>query len=223
MPPVPPPAAAVISLNLMPLAAGSLLWRVHPVTYGASDFKARPSADPFGGGRFDGTSADPYPFLYAAREPETALLETLVRSVPFDEAGHRLLRRVAITGRRVSALRVSRALSLVSLRSTLDLAAACQDEWLTQADPPEYPRTRHWASWLRSQAGSADGFVWLSRRNLGCEAFVLFGDRCGGAVASTDVPVVDLDGGDGAAWLNERLSPYRIQVQPPHPGRPVDY
>jgi hypothetical protein len=215
MPPVPPPAAAVISLNLVPLAAGSLLWRVHPTAYAASDFKAKPSDDPFGGGRFDGTSADPYPFLYAAHEPETALLETLVRSVPFDEDGHRLIRRVAIAGRRASALRVSRTLSLVSLRTTVDLAAACQDEWLIQADPHEYPRTRRWASWLRSQAGLADGFVWPSRRNLGREALVLFGDRCDGALALTAEPAVDLDDGAGAAWLNELLDPYRIQVQPP--------
>src|SRR5450432_3457216 len=105
MPPVPPPTAAVVSLNLKPLATGSVLWRVHPGAYAVTDFKDKPSDDPFRGGRFDGTSADPYPFLYAAHEPATALLETLVRSVPFDDHGHRWIRRVAVAGRRASAVR----------------------------------------------------------------------------------------------------------------------
>jgi hypothetical protein len=215
MPPVAPPATAVVSLNLRQLAAGTTLWRVHPAAYAVTEFKAKPSDDLFGGGRFDGTSADPYPFLYAAPELETALLETLVRSVPFDDHGQRLLRRVAVASRRASALRVTRDLTLVSLLGTADLAAACQDEWLIQAEPRDYPQTRRWGSWLRAKAGAADGLVWPSRRNIGHQSVVLFGDRCDDALAVAREPTVALDGGDGAAWLNERLAQYRIRVMPP--------
>jgi RES domain len=215
VPPTPPPTSAVLSLNLRSLEAGSLLWRVHPAAHAATDFKAKPSDDLFGGGRFDGTAADPYPFLYAAHEPETALLETLVRAIPFNDHGHRWVRRVAVAGRRASAVRVTRTLSLVSLLTHADLAAACQDEWLVQADPSEYPWTRRWGSWLRSHAATADGFVWPSRRNLGHEALVLFGDRGDGSLVLADEPAVDLGDGDGAAWLNHRLAPYRIRITPP--------
>jgi hypothetical protein len=215
MPPVAPPRNARIKPCLAKLDAGSVLWRVHLRAYHAADFRPDPSEDLFGGGRFDGTFADPYPFLYAAREPETALLETLVRGIPFDTRGHRLVRRVTIGGRRVSALRVTTPLTLVSLLTTVQLAAACQDEWLVQANPPEYPQTRGWGSWLRSQAGSAQGFVWPSRRNLGREALVLFGDRCRDALALADEPAIDLDDAAGATWLNAQLAPYRISVRPP--------
>lgn len=215
MPPVLPPTAAVTSLNLMSLDAGRQLWRVHLRDHAATDFRADPSDDVFGGGRFDGTLADPYLFLYAAGDPDTALLETLVRGIAFDQRGHRQLRRVTVTGRRISVLTVTRPLTLVSLLTTANLAAACQDEWLVQADPPEYPQTRRWGSWLRSQARSADGFVWPSRRNLGHQALVLFGDRCPGALTLAGEPAVDLDDADGAAWLNHRLAPYRIRIMAP--------
>jgi hypothetical protein len=33
----------------------------------------------FGGGRFDSTSADSYPFFYAGLTPQTALCEVLLR------------------------------------------------------------------------------------------------------------------------------------------------
>jgi hypothetical protein len=198
------------------LAAGTWLWRVHNKTRSCSDFKSAGSDPHFGGGRFDGTTADPYPYLYAAAELQTALLETLVRGVPFNDRGSRLIRRAAITDCRISAFGLTQDLTLLSLLTTPDLAAACQDEWLVHASPADYPQTRRWAQWLRSQAPWAQGLAWPSRRDLGRSAVMLFGDRCpGGALQPEAGSAVDLDDAEGARWLNTHLGPYRISVKPP--------
>jgi hypothetical protein len=219
MPPVAPPRNRVASVNLKTLAAGTELWRAHSSKRTSTDFNPRPS-DPFEGGRFDGTLADPYPYLYAARDPETALLESFVRSVPFSDHGNRRIRRAAVAGRRLSALQTTRDLSLVCLLTHADLAAACQDEWLIQAEPRDYPFTRHWSSWLRTQAPAADGLIWPSRRDLGDHPVImLFGDRGAPPLTLGARPPVDLDDCDGARWLNARLAPYRIRVAPPSPRR----
>jgi hypothetical protein len=212
----PPPSAAKTSLNSWVLAAGTRVWRVHGKSRGGGDFKPIAADAHFGGGRFDSIESDPYPFLYAALDHQTALLETLVRGIPFDDKGHRLIRRAAIAGYRIAAFEVAQDLTLLSLRTTPDLAAACQDEWLVQAAPRDYPQTRRWAQWLRSQAPWAQGFIWSSRRDIGRESVVLFGDRCpGGVLGFEPGSSVDLDDTDGAKWLNTNLAPYRISVKPP--------
>jgi hypothetical protein len=204
----------------VPLRAGTVLWRVHRRSRGVCEFKALESDQVFGGGRFDSTDNDPYPFLYAATDQDTALLETLVRGIPFDHRGWRWIRRVSVAEQRLSPLETTQDLTLISLLTAADLAAVRQDEWLVQADPPAYPQTRRWGHWLRAQADWADGFVWLSRRNLGHDlghrAFVLFGDRCpDDALREKPREAVDLDDVAGADWLNDRLARYRVRVSRP--------
>ena len=216
VPPVPPPASANISPHWATLPAGTVLWRVHKQKWPVTTFNPT-KADPwFGGNRFDATSDDEYPYLYAAPEQQTALLETLVRGIPFDDKGRRLIRRATVGDVWLTALQPGRDLSLVALRTHTDLAAVCQDEWLVQADPPSYPQTRHWAHWLRGQAPLADGFIWPSRRDLGRDSLILFGDRCA-APPLTEVPgsAIRLDDADGARWLNKCLAEYRISIRMP--------
>jgi hypothetical protein len=215
MPLAPPPGVTRTSPNSLVLTAGTLLWRVHKKYRSGSDFKLAGADAHFGGGRFDSTAADPYPYLYAAPEPQTALLETLVRGIPFNDRGSRLIRRAAITGYSISAFRPAHDLTLISLLSGPDLAAACQDEWLVQASPPDYPQTRRWAQWLRTQASWAQGLAWPSRRDLGQHAVVLFGDRCPDGFRPEPGVSVELDDADGAKWINAQLLPYRISVRPP--------
>jgi hypothetical protein len=226
--PLAPPPSATASPQPVVLAAGTRLWRVHKRTRCGSEFKAVGSDPHFGGGRFDSTSADPYPYLYAASERQTALLETLVRGIPFNDRGGRLIRRAAIADFRISAFGLTQDLTMLSLLTTPDLAAACQDEWLVQAVPSDYPQTRRWAQWLRSQAPWAQGFVWPSRRDLGRQAFILFGDRSpSGVLCFEPGSSVVLDDAEGADWINTHLAPYRISVKPPSrrsvtPWAPVD-
>jgi hypothetical protein len=216
MPLARPPSAAKPSLNRILLSAGTRLWRVHKKYRSCSDFKSVESDAHFGGGRFDSSPGDAYPYLYAAPEQQTALLETLVRAVPFNDKGSRLIRRAAITDQRISALEPVQDLNLIGLLTTADLAAACQDEWLVYSSPSDYPQTRRWAQWLRAQAPWAQGFVWPSRRDLGRRSLVLFGDRLPDrALRDALGGSVDLDDAAGAAWINTQLAPYRISVKPP--------
>ena len=216
MPFAPPPLSVKSAPARTKLSAGTVLWRVHRHTRSPGSFKPVPSDGHFGGGRFDSTPDDPYPYLYVALHPETALLETLVRGIPFDERGTRYLRRAALTDLAVSSVETTEDLTLISLLTSADLAAACQDEWLVTADPPEYAQTRRWAHWLRDRAPWSQGMVWPSRRDLGRSTVLLFGDRVPAAVLRpTADPAIRLDDAAGAFWLNRTLAPYRINVKPP--------
>jgi hypothetical protein len=205
---------------IVPLPIGTELWRVHPDDRPATDFNEMYADEVFGGSRFDGTPGDPYSFLYAAMDCQTALLETLGRSLPFDHRGWRLILRRSVRHQCISQMEVTTQLQLISLMTGEQLAAVCQDEWLVQADPEQYSHTRRWCSWLRKCAPSAQGIVWPSRRNLGHQAIVLFGDKCGGPVAEL-VPdsTVALYTDDGAAFINDRLANHRMYVRgPAHHG-----
>jgi RES domain len=216
MPLARPPATAQVSPRPVMLAAGAQLWRVHRRCRSAAEFKDISSDPHFGGNRFDSTPEDPYPFLYAARDQRTALIEALVRGIAFNGNGRRMIRRAAVAGYRITAIEPMQDLTLISLLTTTDLATACQDEWLIQTPPPEYPQTRRWGQWLRSQAPWAHGMIWPSCRNLGRHNLVLFGDRLPAqALRITPGTAIDLDDASGATWLNKQLESYRISIRPP--------
>src|ERR1022692_842544 len=216
MPPFPPPSDGNASPASLVLSTRTRLWRVHRKRWPSSAFKSGGSDPHFGGGRFDGTRDDPYSYLYAAPEEQTALLETLARGLAFNHNGERLIRRASVTDYRISAFESTQDLTLISLLTTADLAAACQDEWLIHCPAAEYAQTRRWGQWLRSQADWAQGFVWPSDRNLGGRNLILFGDRCpDAALGIVEGTAVDLDDADGARWLNSQLAPFRISVRPP--------
>jgi hypothetical protein len=208
-----PPASAV-------LRAGTRLWRVHLRTWSGAEFNDISSDPHFGGNRFDSTPDDPFHYLYAALDPQTALLETLVRDIPFDDKGKRMIRRSAVRELRITAIELGRDLKLISLLTTTDLARACQDEWLTSTSPAEYPQTRRWCQWLRSRSAWAQGMIWRSARCLDSQSLVLFGDRIP-VLAVRVIPgtTIALDSVEGAAWLNRLMQPYLISVRPPAPSR----
>lgn len=217
MPHAPPfDCAGTPSRETVPEA--TLLWRVHARTRPADRFSSTVEDRYVGGGRFSGTSDCPYPYLYLAFSEETALAETLLRSLPFGGTDRRMVPRAAVSGRRLSAVRTTRPLVLLRLVSTPDLAAVCQDEWLVQAEPRDYRLTRRWACWLRRRNPWAEGFVWQSRRNLGERTVVVFGDRCGAALRASTTLYYDLDDVSGALWLNDRLAAFGAEVAVPEPA-----
>ena len=202
MPLARPPAAPKLPPASAWLPAGTRLWRVHPRSWPGDEFNDVRSDPHFGGNRFDSTPADPFPYLYAAVDPQTALLETLVKGMPFDDSGKRVIRRSSVRDLRLSAIELGQDLRLISLLTTTDLARASQD--------------RRWCQWLRARAPWAQGMIWPSARSLGSQSLVLFGDRI--APSALRVPpgsTIELDSADGAAWLNRRLRPYLISVRPP--------
>ncbi|GAA2207277.1 hypothetical protein GCM10009850_027350 [Nonomuraea monospora] len=211
---------AIPQLYLLP--AGTSLWRVHLRCYKATDFNPRESTgEPrrtdanFGGGRFDGTDRDPYPSYYAGLAAETALAETLLRDLPFNDRGYRIIPRVLVRERRASVVVNTEDLILVDLLSGVAWAAVAQDGWLVHADPRDYHATRRWASWIREQEPRAQGLIWPSKREGGEPSVVLFGDRCPAGCLTPDSFGRDLDDLEGADWVNERLAPYRAHLTRP--------
>lgn len=214
-----PPSKYRGSPNSFVLNAGEQLWRVHSRDYQAEQFNPKLADEHFGGGRFDGTKADPYEFYYAGSERDTALAEIFLRDeLRFNQWGYRVIPRQEVRKRRISAVEVVRPLTLVSLRTGPDLAAAALSVWLVHSGCT-YGESRSIAHWLRERAPWAAGLIWMSTIDLGRPAVVLFGDRCGaGALREIPGMATDLDDREGAEWLNAILAPYHTQVRPPRRG-----
>lgn len=216
MPPKAPPAGLRPELNHCDLPAGTVVWRVsHADAVGP--WSTRVAVDPFSEGRFDPVPEDPFPYCYAALTDTAALVERLLRDCDFDDDGARLMPAAELRHKRLISLRTTRVVRLISLRTGPDLAAACQDSWLVHAESVDHARTRYWGRWLRAASPGAGGLIWPSKRDLGAEVVMFFGDRdrAGDALAAGPVAARELDTVDGAAWLRERLRPYRAVV-----GRP---
>ncbi|EST20672.1 RES family NAD+ phosphorylase [Streptomyces roseochromogenus] len=203
------------------LPAGTQLWRLHKSRYAAEEFKPY-DPDDEASGRFHGTAEDPYPCLYAATDPETALAETLLRSVPFDpETSMRLVLWAQVRGRSLSVVRTRCELRLVSLCSGAALAAVCQDHLLLESEGKEhYEGTRRWAQEIRAQAPEAMGMIWGSKRNPSRRALVLFGDRLadradGPLEALPYRSIPDLGSPDGIKEANQLLEPLRSAIKEP--------
>ncbi|MFJ6724178.1 RES family NAD+ phosphorylase [Streptomyces sp. NPDC091281] len=202
------------------LPTGTALWRCHRSRYGATGFKDVVAHTHFGGSRFDSTAEDPYPYLYATREPATALAEVLLRSMEFDAvSGHRLVPWAQASRYTLTEVVTTADLPLISLRAEEDLAAVCQTSWLLDCEPDDYSRTRYWAQELRRQSAEARGLLWQSRRHRPREALVLFGDRCGPKPVLAETGVRhDLATFAGVDAANRLLAPLRAAIVPPLPA-----
>jgi len=219
VPSQPPPKHYVGSPRRHTLSAGIVLSRVHSVEFAAVDFNPTLAHHPLKGGRFDATQADKYSYLYAASDDDAAVVEALLRDVASDERGARLLPAKAMERRRISWVRPTTDLELVSLRTGKDLAAVAQDTWLIQTT--NYGETRPWGHAIRAWAPWAEGFAWTSRLEPQGTAYVLFGDRCPSGVlesvvGGTPIDVTDnyLDKGEGEAYVRRILAEYRVTLYP---------
>ncbi|UED87457.1 RES family NAD+ phosphorylase [Streptomyces profundus] len=214
MPAYPPPRG--LTPNLTELPAGTELWRCHRSRYQATGFNPVSVHTHFGGNRFDGTTDDPYPYLYAADEPATALAEVFLRSLAFGGPhGERLVPRAQADGYALSRLATTAPLRLIRLVSEEDLARIGQDSWLLEAEGPGAPQTRYWARALRRDARGAHGMVWQSRRRRSGLAYVLFGDRCAESAVKAEPTVThDLSTAAGRRRANAWLAPLRAAIHP---------
>ncbi|NYV77370.1 RES family NAD+ phosphorylase [Streptomyces sp. UH6] len=173
-----PPEGVKMEPVLTVLPAGTLVWRCHSEEYGPVEFNPNPAHLYFKGNRFDATERDPYPYLYAALEPLTALAEVFLRSVEFDGPG--AVRRIpwAQASRYLlTAVRTTADVRLVDLTTAEGLATVWQDEWLVDCEHREYDKTRYWVQVIREHCSSAQGLRWVSKRCRPREAVQFFGDR----------------------------------------------
>ncbi len=158
--------------------AGTALTRIHSTAYGVKEFNSTVARSELQGGRFNATPGDEYAFLDAANDDATAVSEVLLRDLPPDEHGSRLLPRARLSKLQISWLQTTADLELVNLRSGRDLAALGQDTWLTFSPASDYKLTRRWSSAIRAWAQWASGLTWRSLREPEGFAFVFFEDRC---------------------------------------------
>ena len=203
------------------LPAGTHLWRIHKSRYPAEEFKPFNPEDR-STGRFNSTPEDPYPYLYAAVDAETALAETLLRSLsPDPDTGMRLVPWSWVRGKSLNGVRTRCEMNLVSLCSGAALAAVRQDNDLLEGEGPRrYQRTRSWARELRAQVPDAMGMIWGSKRNPSRRALVLFGDRFADGEDSPLEPlpyrnIPDLGSPDGIKEANQLLEPLQSAIREP--------
>jgi hypothetical protein len=205
---------------------------VHSSRRLAHEFSPRPADRKLGGGRFDCTSLRYYPYLYAAREQSTALMETVVRGLLFDpRTGRRSIVRAAIRNLRMSTVELTRDVSVIALTGQHELNAICATDWLVHTEAHDYDLTRRWAMWLHGRdwreqknwPGAPQGLLWQSKRDLPKEAVMLFGDRCADAVRTVPGEEYLLDDPACHGALAELLLPYGVTLNPPRkvigPGR----
>jgi hypothetical protein len=213
----PPPERFTGTPAVAHLPAGTVLSRVHLTKYPSTAFNPVEADVLFGGGRFDGTAGDPYPYLYAGDSDPAAVAEVLLRDLDADDYGARFLPKKYWRGRCLSRLRTTQEVKMIALRTGSELGAIGQDAWLTTCDADDYPQTRAWAHWLRGQVPDAAGIMWLSKRDPGATVYVLFQDRCpAGLVVPEPGPLVgdcELDASDGFEWLRQTLASYRVGIR----------
>lgn len=220
MPNSKPPNTLTTTPALVTIPSGTVLFRVHQTKFTADAFNPVASHRYYGGGRFDSTADDSYGYLYAGEQVATAVAETLLRDLPVENWGARVLPRVRVRGRRISAIATTTEVTLVDMRSAVGLASVAQDPWLIWTDPRDYAQTRHWGHWIRSQVPTAQGYVWPSRREPPTRAFLLFDDRLPtGAIDVVpnhpDVPAgphADFDTPSGIRTLRKMLAVYNVSI-----------
>jgi hypothetical protein len=213
MPSTPPPAgAASPEFNYYTVPSCQRLWRVHSMAITGVEFLHYWNRPANWNGRFDPTPEDDYPFMYLAATQRGALAETVLRDTPFSKDGLREIRIAEFEARHMSCLLAMRSIRLISLLSSEDLAHAWQDHWLIQADREEFDLTRKWATWFREKDPQAQGITWLSRRDLGVQLFLLFGDRCTSADLTQDGPSIRLYDESATRWLVDLIDPLRFKL-----------
>ncbi|MYU25981.1 RES family NAD+ phosphorylase [Streptomyces sp. SID8352] len=215
-----PPQGAPMEPLFTGLPSGSLLWRCHVDQYAVGEFNPVPAHEFFKGSRFDSTEKDPYPYLYAALDPVTALAEVLLRSVEYGTrpggGGPVIVRQIpwAQASRYVlSAVRTVEEVRLVDLTTAEGLAAVWQDDWLVTS--MDYAQTRYWVRLIREHSPSAQGLCWGSKRCLPRRALQLFGDRAGGVLDPRPQECHRLDSAAGLREVNRLLAPLHAVVSEP--------
>lgn len=201
------------------LPAGTTLTRIHSTAFGVTEFNSTVARSDLLGGRFDAMPGDEHAFLYAAEDDATAVSEVLLRDLPIDEYGARLLPRARLSNLRISWLSTTLDLELANLRSGRDLAAVGQDVWLTHAPAAEYAMTRRWSSAIRGWAPWASGLTWRSQREPQDFAHVFFADRCPDGcfeevTEGLPTPTGDRNLSVGASriYVEEILASYRVAL-----------
>lgn len=168
-----PPAKENVTLTTLP--SQTLLHRVHPEQYGATEFNGSKNGD----ARFSPMIEDDgvvVPTVYAGTTLDCALMETAFHDVAkqpgFKTQDKAKLRRLSHSTISTTADLQLAALTTVALTK---LGLNRRDIIDTEAD--RYPETRAFARMLRDACPELQGLTWVSRQDDTARAFVFFEDR----------------------------------------------
>ena len=182
---LPSPSSQLNSPNVIELAEGDVLHRIHKGAYQGNEFNPCKGGETRFAPIYD-SSENCIPTLYASATIEAAIYESIlhdvtldsdVKSVPFSTVG----------AYQHSVLRVRRTLRVASLRAPDLLKWGVSQSALIRCSAAHYRTTARWASSIHDQFDDIDGLLWTSNLCDPDSAIVLFGDR----VKSSDCTVTD--------------------------------
>jgi hypothetical protein len=146
------------------------------------------------------------PTMYAASSFDAALSETAFHELPV-KSGPKHLARSLLEPFGFSRLRVTRPLTLVSLRGHGLRRLGIRHGRLIECGPASYAATAAWGQAAYEDDSFPDGLVWVSRQYPGGLSLMLFGDRCSDALQLFgDDPPLPLVHGRGFEILCEAAS-----------------
>ena len=198
--PLPAPPGDLSEPNIVTLAVGAVVHRVHDRRFAGNEF------NPCQGGptRFAPVRdrhGDCVPSLYAGSTVESAVYETLFHDVPAS-ARRKTVPMTAIRTKSHSALVARRAIKLASLRAPDLKKWRIVREALLGSLPTQYIRTRMWAKAIHDSFKGVEGLIWTSNQCDPDDSLLFFGDR----VVPSDLVVASVREGrfDQSLWSDVR-------------------
>ena len=206
--PLPTPPAHLEPPNVIELAQGELLHRVHGHDFDGNAFNPC-QGSPTRFAPIHDASGHCIPTLYAADSVEAAIYETILHDIPLPGAARKSVPRHAIEARRHSTLLVRRSLRLASLRAPDLMKWGLTRTTLISTMPTQYHRTARWAKAVHDQFAEVDGLVWTSNLCDPDAALLFFGDR----VDASDLMVTGVrHGSDGSFIQDARKAAQRANI-----------
>lgn len=195
-----PSLAGALNATTISWGKGVTLFRVHRAVYSPTQFNASKAGD----ARFSLLilpTGEAVPTLYAGTTLDCALMETVFHDVPFAPGLKTISKTTNVHGHIRSAMRATRDLSLIDLRSIALHKLGLTRRELIDTDATQYAVTRGYALRLYQQFSNAEGMMWTSRQDDQSQALILFETRLDGSVLEQLGHSASLILSDGSASL----------------------
>ncbi len=191
------------------LDVSTRLYRVHRNRHHGAEFNpgvGSPSRFAF----VVGKGGRKVPSLYAAQSQDAAVAETILHDIPVSGGIIPHDKYAPVVMSRLSVIKSLR-LAVFHGLGLRQLGVTAQE--LSDSSASTYPMTLPWAQ-AAYDSGLA-GCVWMSRLCNNAKAYVLFGDRCAGALGVDPSFARMFATGSDLAWLIDLCAPLNIDVLPP--------
>ena len=173
--PVLSPSARLARPNVIILASGATLDRVHDRNFRADRFNPCQGA-PTRFAPMRDAQGNCVPSLYAADTLEAAIFETIFHDVPV-AASRKTVPRTLVESRAHGRIELQRDLRLVSLRAPDLRRWRLSRNSLIGSPPQFYEDTVRWAEAIHQQFPDVEGLLWTSNQCDPDTAYLFFGGR----------------------------------------------